>query len=133
MSSVYDGSTIAKNSVDGRTVSTHALCSLTKLTNDRPWLMVDLGVEYRILYVKVKSRECIKCVRRSEPFDILVGNNDDNGGVRNGHCVQKAHVGAADTLKRFNCSSNALGRYVSYVTPAKSYLDLCELEAYGFK
>ena len=132
MSSQYDSNTVALNAVDGKLTSLHKTCALTKRESKSPWLLVDLLSEFRILYVRVKNRNVYSWAARSQPFDVRVGNNNQTGGISNDFCVQQGSIPAEDTLKRFDCPQGTRGRYISFHTPPnKSYLDLCELEAYG--
>ena len=132
MSSRYDSTAAASNAVDGNLVSTPGTCAVTQKELTSPWLLVDLLSEYHILYVKIKNRENTAFIIRSQPFDVRVGNNNENGGMSNKFCVQQGSIPTANTLKRFDCPQGTRGRYISFHTPPnQSYLELCELEAYG--
>ena len=132
MSSNYDSINVASNAVDGNLYSSHGTCAFTQKEPTSPWLLVDLLSEYRILYVRVKNRQKYIHVARSQPFDVRVGNNNQNGGALNDFCVQQGSIPTANTLKRFDCPQGTRGRYISFHTPPdQSQLDLCELEAYG--
>ena len=131
MSSQYDSTAVASNAVDGNLYSSHGTCAITKKDSTSPWLLVDLLSEYRILYVRIKNRKQ-EGYNRSNPFDVRVGNSNQNGGTSNDFCVQQGSILTADTLMRFNCPQGTRGRYISFHTPPnQSYLELCELEAYG--
>lgn len=129
MSSIYDQNTIPSNAVDGDLSTSHVKSSLTKSENEYPWLMVDLGAVYEIMLVKVINRES----GRSEPFDIRIGNSAVNGGELNDYCVTQCRIGQVKSLTRYDCPPGTRGRYASFRTPFKTYLDLCELEVYGFQ
>ena len=132
MSSQYDSDTLASNALDGNLHSSHWTCASTTRESTSPWLLVDLLSEYHILYVGIKNRSCHLCYTRSQPFDVRVGNSNQNGGTSNYFCVQQGSILTADTLMRFNCPQGTRGRYISFHTPRnQSYLELCELEAYG--
>ena len=132
VSSIYDSYAVASNAVDGSLSSSHGSCVLTQRESTPPWLLVDLLSEYRILYVQIQNKNVYSHVVRSQPFDVRVGNNNQNGGTLNHFCVQQGSIPTADTLKRFDCPQGTRGRYISFHTPATtSNLDLCELEAYG--
>ena len=134
MSSLYDQYTIASNAVDGNLKSNHYTCAITKLESTSPWLLVDLLTQYHILYVRIKNRKHQASLRRSQPFDVRVGNSNQTGGISNDFCVNQGSIPTVDTIKRFDCPQGTRGRYISFHTPpVKSYLELCELEAYGFK
>ena len=134
MSSNFDSTNVASNAVDGNLYSSHGTCAFTLMEPTSPWLLVDLLSEYHILYVQVKNRRDIIYVTRSQPFDVRVGNSNQTGGSSNDFCIQQGSIPTADTLKRFDCLQGARGRYVSFhAPPSTSHLDLCELEAYGFK
>ena len=133
MSSLYDSSTVASNAVDGSLHSSHWTCAITKRESTSPWLLVDLLFEYHILYVRIKNRNYRKYVQ-SQPFDVRVGNSSQNGGASNDFCVQQGSIPTKNTMKRFECPQGTRGRYISFHTPPnQSYLELCELEAYGVK
>ena len=134
MSSIYGPISAGTNAVDGNLDSYWQNCALTTKESTSPWLLIDLLSEYQILYVQVKNREIRNRIARSQPFDVRVGNNNQNGGISNDFCVQQGSIPTEDTLMRFDCPQGTRGRYISFHTPPKkSYLDLCELEAYGVK
>ena len=120
MSSLYDQNTVALNAVDG---NLFLGC-----------VLVDLLDQYDILYVRIKNRKHQLSLNRSQPFDVRVGNSNQNGGISNDFCVHQESILTLDTIKRFDCPQGTRGRYISFHTPpVKSYLELCELEAYGFE
>ena len=128
MSSLWRHDTVASNAVDGKRTA-----SMTQKDRTSPWLLVDLLFEYHILYVRIQNRNLANYIR-SQPFDVRVGNNNQTGGAANAFCVQQGSIPTKDTKKRFDCPQGTRGRYVSFHTPPnQSYLDLCELEAYGVK
>ena len=134
MSSLYDQYTIASNAVDGNLKSSHYTCACTKLESTSPWLLVDLRAQYHILYVRIKNRMNQVNIERSQPFDVRVGNSNQTGGISNDFCVHQGSIPTANTIKRFDCPQGTRGRYISFHTPPnQSYLELCELEAYGFE
>jgi len=134
MSSNFDSINVASNAVDGSLYSSHGTCAFTLMEPTSPWLLVDLLFEYRILYVRVKNRKVYEYAARSQPFDVRVGNNNQTGGISNDFCVQQGSIPTTDTVKRFDCPQGIRGSYVSFhAPPVKSHLDLCELEAYGFR
>ena len=133
MSSIYSRYTVASNAVDGSFDSSTGKCAITKMDPTSPWLLVDLLFEYHILYVRIKNRNC-PCYSRSQPFDVRVGNSSQNGGASNDFCVQQGSISTKSTMKRFDCPQGTRGRYISFHTPSnQSYLEICELEAYGIK
>ena len=132
MSSQYDADTVPSNAVDGNLFSRHYTCAITKRTSASPWLLVDLLTDYIILYVRIKNRNHKPSLTQSQPFDVRVGNSNQTGGISNGYCVKQGRIPKVNTLMRFNCSQGTRGRYISFHTPpSTSYLELCELEAYG--
>ena len=132
MSSQYDSLRPASYAVDGNLHSSDLTCAITKMDPTSPWLLVDLLFEYHILYVRIKNRKCHHCYIRSQPFDVRVGNSNLTGGTSNDFCVQQGSIPTENTLKRFDCPQGTRGRYISFHTPSnQSYLELCELEAYG--
>ena len=134
MSSLHDQYTVASNAVDGNLKSSHSTCAITKLETTSPWLLVDLLAQYHILYVQIKTRNHYPSIQRSQPFDVRVGNSDQNGGISNDFCVHQGSIPTVDTIKRFDCPQGTRGRYISFHTPpVKLFLELCELEAYGFE
>ena len=99
MSSQCDSSTVASNALDGGLSTSHTTCALTKKDLTSPWLIVDLLSEYHILYVRIINREH----QHSQPFDVRVGNNNQNGGTSNNFCVQQGSIPTKDTMMRFDC------------------------------
>ena len=132
-SSVHDKSTIPQNAVDGNLHSSHGTCALTQRTSSRSWLKVDLKAEYNVFYVQIKGRENEGAMQRSQPFDVLIGNSNENGGASNQYCFQQCKHDAVNSLKRFDCPPGTKGRYASFFTRVNTHLDLCELEVYGFQ
>ena len=133
MSSLYDSRTVASNAVDGNLLSHHSTCAITKKEIISPWLLIDLLSEYYVIYVRIKNRAHSKAIMRSQPFDVRVGNSNQNGGVSNNYCFKQGSIATADTLARFNCFQDTKGRYVSFHTPPnQSLLEICELEVYGY-
>ena len=133
MSSLYGEQTKASNAVDGNLISTETTCAITQTESTSPWLLIDLLAQYHILYVRIKNRESLLSNQRSQPFDVRVGNSNQNGGISNHFCVHQGSIPTVDTIKRFDCPQGTRGRYISFhAPPITSYLDLCELEAYGF-
>ena len=132
MSSLHDATTVASNAVDGNLYSHHRTCAITRKGDSSPWLLVDLLADYNILYIRIKPRRYEISLSRSQPFDVRVGNSNQAGGNSNGYCIKQGRVPKVNTLTRFNCSQGTRGRYISFHTPPiKSFLELCELEAYG--
>ena len=131
MSSQYTSKTVASNAVDGNLDSYWENCALTVKEPTSPWLLVDLLSEYHILYVRIKNRDN-EDFARSQPFDVRVGNNNQNGGIYNAFCVQQGSIPTQNTMKRFDCPQGTRGRYISVHTPPnQSYLEICELEVYS--
>ena len=134
MSSTFNEYKVASNAVDGNLKSGHMTCACTKKEATSPWLLVDLLDQYHILYVRIKNRGYLPYIQRSQPFDVRVGNSNQTGGISNDFCVHQGSIPTVDTIKRFDCPQDTKGRYISFHTPPnQSYLDLCELEAYGFE
>ena len=134
MSSLHDSKTAASKAVDGDRQPGYWKCACTQMEPTSPWLLVDLLSEYHIMYVQIQNRHNYKYVVRSQPFDVRVGDSNQTGEASNDFCVQQGSIPTANTLKRFDCPQGTRGRYVSFHAPARtSHLDLCELEAYGFK
>ena len=131
MSSIYNQDTVASNAVDGSLHSQWRNCAVTKKDYTSPWLLIDLLFEYHILYVRIQNRQGHHYLR-SQPFDVRVGSSNEAGGIANDFCVQQGSIPAENTMKRFDCPQGTRGRYISFHTPPnQSYLELCELEAYG--
>ena len=123
----------ALNVVDGNLESLWQNCAVTLDSPILPWLLVDLLSEYHILYVRLKNRKYAD-LERSQPFDVRVGNNNQNGGISNDFCVQQGRIPTQNTVMRFDCPQGTRGRYISFLPTAnQSRVDLCELEAYGVK
>ena len=134
MSSLYQSTTAASKAVDGDRQPGNEKCACTLAEPTSPWLLVDLLSEYHIMYVQTQNRRKYRLAARSQPFDVRVGNSNQTVEASNDFCVQQGSIPTANKLKRFDCPQGTRGRYVSFHTPARtSRLDLCELEAYGFK
>ena len=134
MSSLFAAKSIASNAVDGNLVSSRSTCAITKMDVTSPWILIDLLADYHIFYVRIKNRLKLSTIQRSQPFDVRVGYSTQLGGVSNDYCVKQASIPTADTIMRFDCRQGTRGRYISFHTPPnQSYLELCELEAYGVK
>ena len=124
---------VASNAVDGSLDSSWPNCAITLDSPISPWLLVDLLSEYHIQYVRIKNLKHAN-LERFQPFDVRVGNNNQNGGISNDFCVHQGNIPTKDTMKRFDCPQGTRGRYISFLPTANhSRVELCELEAYGVK
>ena len=129
-SSQFDSDTKASNAVDGNLRGTHAECALTRSADTEQWWYVDLQHKARIFYVKIKNRDDYGI--RSHPFDVRVGDNRGIATTQNSYCVKQQSMLMRGTFKQFDCPCDMYGRYISFHTILHSYMDLCELEAYGY-
>ena len=66
---------------------------------------------------------------RINPFDVSVGDDNSNGGRNNALCVKDGRL-ASGELKKFNCPSLLLGRYVTVFLNRQENLQVCELQVY---
>ena len=124
---------VESNAVDGNLDSSWSSCAITLDSPISPWLLIDLLSEYHIQYVRIKNLKHAN-LQRFQPFDVRIGSNNQNGGKSNGFCVQQGSIPTKDTMKRFDCPQGTRGRYISFLPTAnQSRVELCELEAYGFK
>ncbi|XP_067323317.1 uncharacterized protein [Anolis sagrei] len=106
--------------------------SCTHTTYDMdPWWYVDLGVEYAIISLVVKTREDC-CSSRINGLELRVGNSLDGNGKFNPLCGVIKDT-SSGSLIIFQCKG-LKGRYVSAHIPGRQeFLTLCEVEVYGMK
>nr|XP_034980357.1 uncharacterized protein LOC118089697 [Zootoca vivipara] len=122
----------ASKAVDGNCDGdfARASCTLTKFEKE-PWWRVDLGDQYAITTVVLKS--CLDCWCESlQGAEIHVGNSIADHGKSNPLCgnVTDPIHGSISTI----FCQKLKGRYVSVNLPGrKAALTLCELEVYGTK
>ncbi|XP_060134163.1 uncharacterized protein LOC118089697 [Zootoca vivipara] len=122
----------ASKAVDGNCDGdfARASCTLTKFEKE-PWWRVDLGDQYAITTVVLKS--CLDCWCESlQGAEIHVGNSIADHGKSNPLCgnVTDPIHGSISTI----FCQKLKGRYVSVNLPGRrAALSLCELEVYGTK
>ncbi|XP_026547933.1 fucolectin-like, partial [Notechis scutatus] len=124
---------VARKAVDGncsgRWIGQDS-CTHTKKEKD-PWWYVDLGRQYAISSVVVKSREDC-CGERLRGAQIRVADCVPNRGFSNRLCgtITNTRLGAISTI---SCKGQ-VGRYVIVTVPGRTVsLALCEVEVYGTK
>ena len=117
----------ALNAVDGNRGETR--CVIT-LNANREWLRIDLQNTAQVQKVGVKNR--IGGFNRLGHFHITVGDSPEDGGRTNPYCVESVIFTAAGQFLLFHCSTLIPGRYVALFKPAIGFLEICEVEVYGF-
>ncbi|XP_060099028.1 fucolectin-like [Heteronotia binoei] len=107
-----------------------ASCTHTDLVNS-PWWSVDLGREYSISLVVVKSRQDC-CGERIQGATIHVGRHMGDLSKSSVSCGTIADL-REGSLSTIHCNG-AVGRYITIAIPDRvGYLTLCEVEVYGTK
>ncbi|XP_026547329.1 fucolectin-like, partial [Notechis scutatus] len=95
-----------------------------------PWWLVDLGEPRKISVVLVKTRyDC--CAKRMYEAEVHLGNSLKDHGRANPLCGTILNV-SPGSITTIYCNGQE-GRYISVHLPAKDYLNMCEVEAYGIK
>uniref|UniRef100_A0A8C6XUY2 Fucolectin tachylectin-4 pentraxin-1 domain-containing protein n=1 Tax=Naja naja TaxID=35670 RepID=A0A8C6XUY2_NAJNA len=122
---------VARKAVDGncsgRWIGQNS-CTHTKRERE-PWWYVDLGSQYAISSVVVKSREDC-CGERLRGAEIRVGDCVTDHGKSNPLCgtITDTRLGAISTIP----CNGLVGRYVTVTVPGCTVsLALCEVEVYG--
>ena len=112
---------------DGDRTGEWQRCSITEF-DIVPWWQVDLTRQAGVTSVRIKNAASWD-PHRINPFDVSVGDDNSNGGRNNALCVKDGRL-ASGELKKFNCPSLLLGRYVTVFLNRQEHLQVCELEVY---
>lgn len=104
-------------------------CSMTSRT-ENPWWQVDLSKRANVFTVAIRSTNSDDYLDCINPFDIRVGDNDNNGGISNSLCVSSATLTPGER-KILKCPAGMQGRFVSVHLKKEEQLILCEVEVYG--
>ena len=125
LSSIYKNNSIAALAVDGKKETPD--CALSKF-EENAWLRVDLQASAILESVTIVSQR----YRAMRAFDVRAGNNFQDGGVRNPPCQLNINIPADSTTVNVQCPSGLIGRYVTLNTQSKDFLEICEVEVYGY-
>ena len=97
-----------------------------------PWWYVDLQALYYVTSVVISNRgDC--CDERLTNFEIKVGREDTDSGIRNPRCAPKFNqqVGPGKSVE-ISCDEPMLGRFVTIIINGTTgILNFCEVEVYG--
>ena len=129
MSSLWRNHTIGALAVDGNKATTSEYCAQTK-SELNAWLRVDLQASAIIESVSVLSFKTNS--RAMDAFDVRAGNNFQDGGVGNPPCQLNVIIPVNSSIVHVQCPSALMGRYVTVNTHGKDYIEICELEVYGY-
>ena len=120
----------ATNAVDGRT-SRHYYRGSCSHTDEEtaPWWRVDLQQRIAVSHVKIANRDILG--KRLCGFEIRIGDNLKNNGIKNPRCGVRQHI-STNQDGIVSCEPKVVGRYVTIVLPGENkILTLCEVEVYG--
>ena len=126
---MWGNNTVADLAVDGNKATTYQSCALSK-SEEHAWLRVDLQASAIIESVSILSFEAGS--RDMNAFDIRAGDDFQNGGVGNPPCQLNVTIPADSSSVRVRCPSGLMGRYVSVDTHRSDFIEICELEVYGY-
>lgn len=123
---------VSSNAVDGSKHPDFSQNSCVQSNHvNEPWWYVDLQERFYVTSVIITNRrDC--CHERLTDFEIKVGNEDIEGGIRNSRCAPKFRqfVNPGESVEIF-CDNPMLGRFVTIVIPGYGILNFCEVEVYG--
>ena len=116
--------------MDGSTAAKHyASCACSDL-EAKAWLKVDLLAAAVVHSVRILS--IIPKYRAMGAIDVRVGNASDNGGIGNPPCQLNLAFPNDSNIFDVKCPGSTIARYVTVNTHSTSYIEICELEVYGF-
>ena len=129
MSSLWQNYTIAALAVDGNKATTSEHCAQTK-SELNAWIRVDLQASAIIESVSIISLESGS--RAMKVIDVRAGDNFQDGGVGNPPCQLNVIIPVNSSTVHVQCPSSMMGRYVSVNAQDEEYIEICELEVYGY-
>ena len=129
MSSLWANYTIATLAVDGNKATTSEHCAQSKQESGA-WLRVDLQASAIIESVSNLSFEAD--ARFMDAFDVRAGYSSQNGGVGNPPCQLNVNIPVNSSSVHVQCPSGLIGRYITVNTHSTDFIDMCELEVYGY-
>lgn len=128
----------SSRAVDGNVAGSYTAGSCTHTFNEADknaggssWWMVDLEKEAEVSKVVVYNRNDDCCKNRNNQFQVRVGDNKDQGVLKNPVCGSPGSFNDLSSLT-VHCGGAKLGRYVSVdLAQKQDYLSLCEVKVYG--
>jgi len=129
MSSLWRNHTIAALAVDGNKATTSEYCAQTK-SELNAWLRVDLQASATIESVSILSFKTQS--RFMDAFDVRAGYSFQNGGVGNPPCQLNVNIPVNSSSLHVQCPSGLIGRYITVNTHGTDFIEICELEVYGY-
>ena len=129
MSSLWRNHTIAALAVDGNKATTSEYCAQSK-SGEHAWLRIDLQASAIIESVSILSFEA--GYRTMNAFDVRAGDNFQDGGIGNPPCKINVIIPANSSTVHVQCPSGLTGRYVTVDTQGVDFIEICELEVYGY-
>ena len=105
-STIYDTHHKSANAVDGNRATPFGTIYETK-----PWFMVDLAKEYKVISITIQNR--VKCCKdRLKYITIRIGNHNEKDKESNEICLDKQNQNNID-VKQYFCEKGLMvGRYV---------------------
>jgi len=129
LSSLWRNDTSAALAVDGNKATTFQHCALSK-SEENAWLRVDLQARAIVESISILSFEAGE--RTMKAIDVRAGDNFENGGVGNPPCQLNVTMPADSSIVHVKCPSGLKGRYITVDTQGTDYIEICELEVYGY-
>ncbi|XP_073447656.1 uncharacterized protein [Aquarana catesbeiana] len=129
-SSYYDHTRSAKIAVDGdKSASYYDRSCIHTHIDFGPWWRVDLLSKMRVFSVAITNRgDC--CGSRLNGAEILIGDSEERGGVKNPMCAKIVSIPNGQTFI-YDCNGME-GRFVTIVIPKKKEnLNFCEVQVFA--
>ena len=121
--------TTASLAVDGSKSTKGMECAQSK-SEINAWLRIDLEANAIVQSVTILSFEESK--RYMQSFDVRVGMISKNGGLENPPCQLNSIIPSNTNRLNLTCPTDMTGRFVTVNTNGRGYLEICEIEVYGF-
>ena len=136
LSNEWASHTPAEKAVDGILVTNENGCAIAgkQAPDTKLFLRVDLGKTSMISSVALQNRPHELTWYRMNPFDVMIGDSLANEGFDNPKCVDKQSFTQLNQHLRIDCPYIMTGRYVVVTNyHPQRYLEICELEVYGWQ
>ena len=129
LSSLWKNGSSAALAVDGIKETSHGFCAESALETNG-WLRVDLIAEAIVRSISILSYQTKH--RTMKSIDIRAGGILENGGIENPPCQLNTAIPINSSVLHVNCPDNTKARYVTVNTHVNGYLEICEIEVFGY-
>ena len=129
LSSLWENYTVASLAVDG-SKSTNSIDCAQSRHEENAWLRVDLQANAIVQSVSILGLELGN--RYMTAIDVRVGMISKNGGLENPPCQLNSTLPNNTNNLHLTCPRDMIGRYITVNTNGSGFIEICEIEVYGF-